>query len=309
MAVSSGFFDSLLDEVTGLPDRNYDSLDFGSLFDGVITDGIFKEYGNKKAFEVEKGTPNLSANKFVVLVNQGRAWLNKTWTLNSTTYELELDPPSASDNRIDAIYLEIDARQQTNARRNRLIVRKGTPVPGNPTIPYVPSSEFSDLHHFYMIAYVTVKASNEVNNNNITIHDVRGKSSTHAIPYANVVIPNNQTIKKIIDSLEKEFESYKDRFQGDFEDWMARIVGHLGVLSSEQTVRLALMVGEIYRSDYISGEYPFVDDDGGLWLSAKDDGSKPSVDINFGYASLPYAANGRATEVIIHTSEYTIREE
>jgi hypothetical protein len=84
---------------------------------------------------------------------------------------------------------------------------------------------------------------------------------------------------------------------------MRQIVGELGTLSNEQTVRLALMIGEIYRSDYISGEYPYVDEDGGLWLSASDNGEKPSVDINFGYASLPYAANGRATEVVIHTEE------
>ena len=136
----------------------------------------------------------------------------------------------------------------------------------------------------------------------MVITDKRNTGGQSA-PYAKPVEPVKSTIDGIIDSLEKEFNAYQKVYQEEFSEWMDSIIGHLGTLSNEQTVRLALMVGEIYRSDYISGEYPYVDEDGGLWLSASDNGEKPSVDINFGYASLPYAANGRATEVVIHTEE------
>ena len=275
MALTSGFFKATL--VNDQPDRVYSSEEFGALFDGVITDGIFKNY--KDAFAVTAGQP--SGGNLKVLVGSGRAWFNKTWTLNSSSYELTIAKPSATAYRTDAIVLEINT--DLAIRENKIKVIKGQESLSQNT--QVPALTRSSTVNQYLIATVDVNTG--------------GQSA----PYAKPVEPVKSTIDGIIDSLEKEFNAYQKVYQEEFSEWMDSIIGHLGTLSNEQTVRLALMVGEIYRSDYISGEYPYVDEDGGLWLSASDNGEKPSVDINFGYASLPYAANGRATEVVIHTEE------
>ena len=185
-------------------------------------------------------------------------------------------------------------------RENKIKVIKGQESLSQNT--QVPALTRSSTLNQYLIATVDVKASLNVTNDAMVITDKRNTGGQSA-PFAKPVEPVTSTIDGIIDSLEKEFNAYQKVYQEEFSEWMDSIVGHLGTLSNEQTVRLALMVGEIYRSDYISGEYPYVDEDGGLWLSASDNGDKPSVDINFGYASLPYAANGRATEVVIHTEE------
>lgn len=292
MALTSGFFKATL--VNDQPDRVYSSEQFGSLFDGVITDGIFKNY--KDAFAVTAAQP--SGGNLKVLVGSGRAWFNKTWTLNSSSYPLTIAKPSATAYRTDAIILEINT--DLAIRENKIKVIKGQESLSQNT--QVPALTRSNTVNQYLIATVDVKASLNVTNDAMVITDKRNTGGQSA-PYAKPVEPVKSTIDGIIDSLEKEFNAYQKVYQEEFSEWMDSIIGHLGTLSNEQTVRLALMVGEIYRSDYISGEYPYVDEDGGLWLSASDNGEKPSVDINFGYASLPYAANGRATEVVIHTEE------
>ena len=297
MALTSGFFKATL--VNDQPDRKYGSEEFGSLFDGVITDGIFQNY--KDAFNVTIGN-QAASDGLKLYVGAGRAWFNKTWTLNSSSYELTINRPDPAAYRLDAIILDINAH--LNTRENRIIVIDGEQrksLSPNVQLPTLIRDD-SGKHWQYLIATVLVKPTNVITYDAIEITDKRNTGGQSA-PFAKPVEPVTSTIDGIIDSLEKEFNAYQKVYQEEFDEWMQSIIGELGTLSNEQTVRLALMVGEIYRSDYISGEYPYVDEDGGLWLSASDNGEKPSVDINFGYASLPYAANGRATEVVIHTEE------
>lgn len=305
MALTSGFFKAEL--VNDVPDRKYGSEEFGSLFDGVISDGIFENYGN--AFKVTLGEAVTDGIK--IFVGSGRAWFNKTWTLNSASYELMLPRPSPSYNVLYVVVLDINAHLNTRENSIKLIRINDSYTEDISISPTDIIRSDSDKNWQYILAKILVKASSSptITTDSVSITNVIGTSTDYAAPYAKPIEPVTSSIDGIIDSLEQEFSSYKDTYQKEFNEWMQEIIGSLGTLSNEQTVRLALMIGEIYRSEYISGEYPYVDEDGGLWLSASDDGSKPSVDINFGYASLPYAANGRANEVVIQTSEYTIEEE
>lgn len=300
MALTSGFFDAQL--VNDQPDRAYSSEHFGSLFDGVITDGIFKKYGT--AFNVTPGTPDTSTGKLRIYVGIGRAWFNKTWTLNSSPLLLEVDQPSATAYRMDAVVLEVNTNLAV--RTNTIKVIKGQEFLSENV--QAPALTRSTTVNQYLIATIKVKASLTTTNDAMEITDKRNTGGQSA-PYCEVVTPTDASIESIINSLEAEFNSYQKRYQADFEDWMEGIIGQLGTLSNEQTVRLSLMIGEIYRSEYISGEYPYVDNDGGLYLSLNDNGERPSIDVNFGYASLPYSANSRANEVVVQTSEYTIVEE
>lgn len=54
-------------------DRKYDAEQFGSMFNGLITDGVFAHY--KDALKVTAGSGNRE-----LVVKPGRAWFNGTWT-------------------------------------------------------------------------------------------------------------------------------------------------------------------------------------------------------------------------------------
>ena len=68
MSISYGFYNSINH------DRKYNAEQISSIFDGIITDGVYHSIGN--AFSVTPGT-DMSVN-----VASGRAWFNHTWTLN-----------------------------------------------------------------------------------------------------------------------------------------------------------------------------------------------------------------------------------
>ena len=137
MTISSGFFNS------HNHDRLYDAEQLSSIFDGVIIDGVYENYGD--AFMI---TANPEANSSV-LVGTGRAWFDHTWTLNDSTYALQLDPPNEMLGRIDAIVIDVDHRD--DVRKNSIIYIKGSE--STPDIP--PALVNEELHHQYPIAYIT----------------------------------------------------------------------------------------------------------------------------------------------------------
>lgn len=65
--LSSGFYNSKGG------DRKYDAEQFGAMFNGLITDGVFAHY--KDALKVTAGNGNRE-----LVVKSGRAWFNGTWT-------------------------------------------------------------------------------------------------------------------------------------------------------------------------------------------------------------------------------------
>ena len=85
MAVISGFFNA--HELNNSRDRVYSADDFGAIFDGVIKDGIFKNYGDTP-FKVVPG--NSAVGHLELTVKSGRAWFDRTWTLNDSDYTVEL---------------------------------------------------------------------------------------------------------------------------------------------------------------------------------------------------------------------------
>ena len=89
MPLSSGFYNS----VNG--DRVYDAEQFGALFDGIISDGVFPNVGNH--FLVRPGT-----NEMAVYVGSGKAWLNRRWVENTADEKLSIIAAHASLDRIDS---------------------------------------------------------------------------------------------------------------------------------------------------------------------------------------------------------------
>ena len=122
MALNSGFFNSL----NG--DRKYDARDFGKLFEGIITDGVFTNVG--KRFEVTAGGNNL------VYVDTGRGWKTGIWFENDAKTAVTLPVPEVGMNRVDSVVVNIDM----NARSSTFEVVKGTPKAGSWDVPYVGST-------------------------------------------------------------------------------------------------------------------------------------------------------------------------
>ena len=101
MALTYGFYNAEL--VNGSYDRTYDAEDFGAMFDGLISDGVFPTYG--KQFKVTKYA------ELKVKVNTGKAWLNGTWTILDKAIAVSVD----KDAPITAIILQVNKKQRTNS--------------------------------------------------------------------------------------------------------------------------------------------------------------------------------------------------
>ena len=150
--VTSGFFDS-----TESSRRIYTADEFSSIFDGLISDGVYENYPggtrtvNGKSvkippFEVTKVT---SGNDLVISIGPGRAWFHHVWVLN-TTSTVTLSPAHGTLPRIDCIYLRVNK----GARSCNLDCKEGTPS-SDPTGSF-PSDDNNNDVYYYPIAFIKV---------------------------------------------------------------------------------------------------------------------------------------------------------
>lgn len=141
MALTYGFYSS----TNG--DRKYSADQFGSLFEGIITNGIFMGIG--KALEVTAGS-TVAETGLYVTVKSGRCWFNHTWLDNTDDYRVSIDPPDALYDRMDAIVVEVD--KTPGVRKTSIKAIKGIPArsPQRPTLYATPEkSQFA-------LAYIRV---------------------------------------------------------------------------------------------------------------------------------------------------------
>lgn len=138
MAITYGFYNSLN------KDRVYNAEQMSSIFNGIITDGIFSTIGD--------ALMPIAGTGMQVIVKTGKCWFNSTWTLNDALLPLDVEAADVSLTRIDAIVVEIDSSIGTRA--NTIKMLKGTPS-ANPAKPTLANSEHL---HQYALGYVTVSA-------------------------------------------------------------------------------------------------------------------------------------------------------
>ncbi len=151
MAVTGGFYNSL----DG--DRKYDAIQVSSIFDGIITDGIFMHYLDRFI------TTTSEIDPFTVNVATGRGWFDHSWILNDAILPLRLPISEVLTDRIDAIMIDING--EIGVRSNSIIVVKGEPS----TLPSPPTPIKSTEHNQYPIAHIFVRrGSTGVNQADIT---------------------------------------------------------------------------------------------------------------------------------------------
>lgn len=180
MAITSGFFDAQL--VNGEYDRTYNSSDFGSMFDGILNDGIFTSIGDKFKVNPSSG--------FTINVGTGKAWFMGTWINNSAILPLTLSAPPSPQSRIDAIVIDIDKRNQTRANTIKVVV--GTPS----SSPSRPALANEGNHKQYPLAYITV-TNGATSISASKIQDMRGTSSCPFISLAEPSITADQLLSQL----------------------------------------------------------------------------------------------------------------
>ena len=149
MSLTYGFYNSYNH------DRVYDAEQFSSFFDGIIDDGVFEAYG--KQFHVDPTDPA----SMKVTVDSGRAWLDHTWTLNTSKYSLTVSTADTVYSRIDAVVIEVNKTD----RKNYLKIIKGTPA-ASPVRPTLASTSTKIQH---VLAYINVaKNATSITATNIT---------------------------------------------------------------------------------------------------------------------------------------------
>lgn len=134
MSVTYGFYNSI-DH-----DRKYDSKQISRLFDGLITDGVYRSVGKALTISVNSG---MSIN-----IAPGRAWFNHTWTLNDSILVLTVPAAHPVYSRIDAVVIRVDV----NNRVNSIVIKSGS-AGSSPQKPLMANGP--DVYE-HPLAYITL---------------------------------------------------------------------------------------------------------------------------------------------------------
>lgn len=196
MTVSSGFFNSVNH------DRLYDAEQLSSIFDGIIVDGVYENYGealNVKAYPEANST---------VIVGTGRAWFDHTWTLNDSQFSITIDPPNELLGRTDAIVIDVDKTQ--SVRKNSIIYVKGSE--STPDLP--PAFINTDLHKQYPLCYISRPAGS---NKPITQSDITITVGTSVCPMVTGIL-EAQNLENLMQQLDDEFNTWWDGIKDTLDE-------------------------------------------------------------------------------------------
>lgn len=186
MAVTFGFFNSQ----SG--DRKYDADQMNSFLDGVISDGIIASIGQK--FLVTR------ANDTMVSVGTGKAWFNRKWIYNDSSYFVTLPTPHATLGRIDEIVIEVN--NNVDVRSCSIKVVSG-PASSTPTRPIL--ARGNNVNQ-YSIATVTRRAGQS----GIIPSDIVNRVGTGDAPYATSI-----NLSPAADSVTMRRNTFRGKLLGD----------------------------------------------------------------------------------------------
>lgn len=160
MALTYGFYNSL----NG--DRRYNAMQLSELIDGLITDGIFPEVGDE--FQVQ------ATSGLEISIGSGKAWFNKTWTLNDTAFLISLPEAEPLTSRVDAVILEVDTSE--GVRANSIKVISGEPGMSSPNRPNLTKGLTKNQ---YALCYIL----RSPNNNQVTNADITNVVGDNETPF------------------------------------------------------------------------------------------------------------------------------
>ena len=138
MAWTYGFFNS----VNG--DRTYNAQQLSSIFEGLVSDGVYESVGNKLAVQ-----PN---NGMVIQITTGRGFFKRHWVNNDAPHTITLEGSDVVLNRYAAICIRVNDNDDT---RNATPYVKYSDFATNPVKP---AMERSEKINEYCLAYVYIPA-------------------------------------------------------------------------------------------------------------------------------------------------------
>lgn len=225
MAVTSGFYNSFNH------DRLYNADQFGSIFDGLIADGVYHNVG--QAFTVSPGE-GLNVN-----VGSGRGWFKHTWIYNDSVLPVPIStPPVGGLKRIDTIVIGVNKNQAVRA--SSIYALEGT-ASANPS-PKTLSDGSNGLYE-YALAFVTVDSAVDVIQAT-KIKQVVGRPEEGGVPYVICPAATTQSLNAYFAAYEAKLHNRVDTFIGsiqqdlgpDGQTTLANLAGH--VSSIDQTIGL-----------------------------------------------------------------------
>ena len=225
MGVTSGFYNSFNH------DRLYNADQFGSIFDGLISDGVYHNVG--QAFAVSPGN-GLSVN-----VGSGRGWFQHTWIYNDGVLPVPIDtPPVGGLKRIDTIVIGVNKNQAVRA--SSIYALAGTAA-ANPS-PRTLSDGTNGLYE-YALAFVTVDSA--VDTISVTkIKQIVGRPEEGGVPYVICPVATTQSLNAYFAAYEAEIHNRVETFISsiqqdigeDGQTTLANLASH--VSSIDQTIGL-----------------------------------------------------------------------
>lgn len=240
MAITSGFFDS----VNG--DRKYSAQQFGNLFTGIISDGVFSGVG---------GGLKVESRSSQVYINSGRAWCRGTWIDNDAYASLNV-PANSHPNysRYDAVVLTFDS--SSSVRRNSIDYISGVAA----ATPLKPTLKNDSLTKQMPLCYIFRPA----NSTTITQSNIESTIGTSACPYitgplktidvtdvvrdANATIRDtNQRLQQVTTDLEqkaRKLDQDVTATKNSFTDWVTNAEKALGSAPNASTIIEAKKVAD-----------------------------------------------------------------
>lgn len=191
MTIKSGFFNSLNH------DRMYDADDMNAIFDGIITDGVFGNVGDKFIVTPSSG--------MTINIGTGKARLHQIFVENDANLVLQVSQSDVLLNRIDVVVIRVD--KTIIGRRGDITILKGTPSQN----PIAPTLSTDGQIWEMPIAYINVKA----NANNVNSSDIQYLVGRNSTP---LITAPMQTVN---------VESYVSNMEGQFSDWFDDVKGKL----------------------------------------------------------------------------------
>lgn len=232
MAITSGFFNS----ING--DRTYNAEQMTTYFEGLVSDGIYENIGDK--FVVTAGT-GMSVN-----IGSGRALVKSHWIKNDATLTLTLDAADVQLSRVDAIVLRLD--QTENGRNIDIAIKKGEPSQ-RPTAP--PVTRTNSVHEL-MLATITVnKSTTQIVQSNIS--DRRSSSQCgwvtgiiKQVDTSDLFLQWQAAYENYYAQATAEFDAYMAAKQTEFARWFSSLAATLNVDTSITKYQNTVIVtGEI----------------------------------------------------------------
>ena len=227
MTIKSGFFNSLNH------DRMYDADDMNAIFDGIITDGVFGNIGDKFIVTPSSG--------MTINIGTGKARLHQIFVENDANLALQVSQSDVLLNRIDVVVIRVD--KTISGRRGDITILKGTPSQN----PIAPTLSTDSQIWGMPIAYINVNA----NVNKITASDIQylvGRNTTPLITAPMQTINVDSYVKNMENQFKDWFSEMKEKLS---QDAAGNLQNQINAIKSEQSKLLQRVypIGSFYISE------------------------------------------------------------